>query len=232
MSDLSSDEDDVFEYLPVKNTDGCIADLYVSRTKLVDFFTRQRHPFWGLYCHHDIKRGELIGMYRGEWTHESIHEDDDYSVQLSFGLVVSPGPDPNPQEYPIAMANEPNANQEANATLVEYTLGPEHVRDIPATIKDKRFFGVGLVACRDIAANTEIVWNYGSRYQDVRREKNYVSGAHCEYSTAPPDPLASVGLLPYDAVSPWIDSPISSSDSEDDPTYRSLVTHLLHFCKT
>ena len=236
LDSSSSSDDDVFEYLPIKNELGCIRDLYVAKTKLVAPRTRQRHHFWGLFCHREIKKGQFIGMYRGDWHNSRNYDcdaEDDYCLELNHDLLVTPGSNPDPQEYPIAMANEPNADERANAVLVEYVFGRDDVSNIPADVeKEERFFGAGLVACCDIKPNTEIKWHYGPFYDKNRSRKNYTAGEPCDIWGDPPHPVPVVGLLPYDAVSPFIDSRATSpSSSSDTPKYGSHSSHRHLTCR-
>ena len=115
----TTDDDDVFEFLPIQ-TQSCRQDLYVSRTRLHDEPSGQRYDFWGLFCHKDIRKGEFIGMYAGLWIHssQSFNFGNRYAIDLSHGMTVAPpGQRPNPQQYPIAMANEPRPHTTANAML-------------------------------------------------------------------------------------------------------------------
>jgi hypothetical protein len=72
--------------------------------------------------------------------------------------------------------------------------------------------------CTHIPQNTEIRWHYGETYAPLR---DYNTGGPCRVIVRdlhPPDVLGH--LLPYDAVSPMLDSP-SNSSSSDDPEYTS-----------
>ena len=139
------DSDELIEYLPIKNELGCIRDLYIAQTKLVDLSTQQRHQFWGLFCHRNIKKGQFIGMYRGDWHNSRSFDcdaEDVYCLELSYDLLVTPGPNPDPQEYPIAMANEPNGGERANAMLVEVVLR-DACLTFPRTSKTNAFSARG-----------------------------------------------------------------------------------------
>ena len=145
--------------------------------------------------------------------------------------VAPPGQRPNPRQYPIAMANEPRPSTIANAMLREWVLGREHIVGIPQHVNDDHFFGAGLVACVNIPRNTEICWHYGPRYQSLR---NYPVGNPCDVQTDV-HPVQSLGHpLPYNAVSPMIDTPSNSDESDDDPSYSGLwrAEHKLFISQT
>lgn len=216
------EEEDVYEILPALYT-GCIPELYVARTRLRNEVTGQRYDFWGLFCSRSIHTGEFIGMYNGLWIHtdDTFEFGNRYAIELSHGMMVAPpGQRPNPQLYPIAMANEPRPGESANAFLREWVFGREDVENIPQNVNDERFFGVGLVACAHIPQDTEIRWYYGRTYNNIR---DYPSGTSCtpptETNIQSPDALGHT--IPYDAVSPMLDSPSNSSTS-DDPDYGSV----------
>ena len=219
----SADEEDVYEYFPTQSQ--VVSNhLYVARTRLTDQMG-QRYWFWGLYSHRNIRRGEFIGMYNGMWIHNSLSFEfgNRYAIELSHGMVVSPpGQQPDPQRYPIAMANEPRPNTRANAFLHEWTFGREDVAGIPHNVNENVFFGVGLVACEDIPANGEIRWHYGVHYESLR---GYNIGEPCETipNVSGLNPTEILGhRLPYDAVSPFIDSPSNSEGDDSDPEYRRI----------
>lgn len=239
----SADDDDVFEYLPTLSA-VVRPNLYVARTRLIEETTRQRYTFWGLYSHRDINRGEFIGMYNGVWIHssQSFEFGNRYAIELSQGMSVAPpGQQPDPQHFPIAMANEPRPGTRANAFLHEWTFDRADVADIPDNIHESIFFGVGLVACDDIPANTEIRWHYGMHYQPFR---DYNVGEHCRVTgVATPNPVHTLRHpLPYDAVCPFVDTP-SNSEDDSDPDYgrtrtfytrqstRALVQNLLRYAE-
>lgn len=211
-------DDDLIEFFPA-TSESVRSDLYVAKTQLTDA-NSVKYPFWGLYCHKDLHAGEFIGMYSGMW----IHADDDfefgnrYALKTSYDVVVAPpSAHPDPQRYPIAMANEPAPHTHANAYMIEYVFDREEVRGIPSQIKDERFFGMALYACRDIPANAEITWVYGNDYS-----RDYIYGDDCASFTPPTAHPFDVlgGPIPYDAVSPFLDSP-SATSSDDDSLWRA-----------
>lgn len=218
---MSEIDDDAFEYLPSRST-SCRPDLYIARTRLTAP-SGDRYNFWGLFCHNDIQAKEFIGMYAGVWqdvTQGTFPFGNRYAVEFSMLLVAPPGQQPDPQRYPIAMANEPPHNSQANATLQEWIFDRADIDGIPANIKDLHFHGIGLVACKLIPKNTEITWFYGATYDPIR---DYVAGApiQCTSDAHPPHVLGH--RLPYDAVSPPLSSPsVSSDDEEYDPKYTSM----------
>lgn len=232
---MNAEDEDVYEYLPI-HYNGCIPELYVARSRLLNAVTGQRYDFWGLFCERNIRSGEFIGMYNGIWIHSghTFEFGNRYAIELSHGMMVAPpGQRPDPQLYPIAMANEPQSGTTANAFLHEWVFGREDVENIPQDVHDEHFFGAGLVACADIPQNTEITWYYSATYDKIR---DYQVGVSCAIPTHinvhPTDALGHA--VPYDAVSRMLDSP-SNSSSSDDPDYRStkedLVLKLLKYAQ-
>ena len=215
----SESEDDVYKIL-LPQSPCCIPELYVARTRLRDAHGHQ-YDFWGLFCDRDLKKGECIGMYSGVWVHadDSFEFGSRYAIELSYGMMVAPpGQRPDPRQYPIAMANEPRPNTNANATLSEWVFDRDEIHSIPAHIIDDRFYGAGLVACEDIRKCTEIRWHYGPHYSAFR---DYNVGNPCIVATNVHPPQVLGRKLPYNSVSPVIDSPFDSDDSDEDPTYRN-----------
>ena len=152
----------------------CIPTLYISRSELKNA-DGDMFDFWGLYNDTDLKPGDFIGMYNGIWIHESegFSFGHKYAIELSHGMMVAPpGQRPNPQKYPIAMANEPHKDGEANSTMVELIFGREHIDNIPHDVKDERFYGIGMFACKDIPKGTEILWFYGDSYAKNVTQRN------------------------------------------------------------
>lgn len=206
----------------------CRADMYAAQTTLCDA-NGERYTFWGLFCHNDLARGEFIGLYNGEWTHELNTVSTPYALQLSIGAVVTPvvhRGQVSPAQYPVAMANEPRPRAVGNAALHEWSLPRKAVSGIPDSVDDAEFYCAGLVACKDIPRDTEVRWHYGKDYGAWR---DYAAGCGCVGSVArvghPVDSLRH--LIPYDAVTPFLDTPCVSSDEEADeaadPSYTPRV---------
>lgn len=210
-------EEDLIEYLP-STSKSCRADLYVSKTRL-RMSTGQLYDFWGLYCHNDIAKGAFIGMYSGIWIHstDTFPFGHRYAIEVAASLLVAPpGQRPDPQQYPIAMANEPAPGTTANAMLHEWVFDRKDIADIPADIQDNMFHGVGLLACEFIPRDTEIRWFYGVSYNAIR---NYPVGNGCSV-TSDVHPCHELGHpLPFDAASPILGSPSASDNEDSDPTY-------------
>ena len=173
----------------------CRGDLYVSRSQRRDAAGRQ-YSFWGLYCHAALARGDFIGMYAGAWAHDTAAFEwgNRYTVQAASMLVSPPGQRPDPQRYPIAMANEPSAGEDANAALHAWVFERDEV-DAPDAVRDDEFHGVGLVACVDIPAHAEILWFYGRSYDALR---DYAPGRACDAPPGARPPAALGRKLPYD----------------------------------
>ena len=207
-------------------SNSCIPGLETARTRLIDP-QGNRYDFWGLFCNKALKKGDFIGMYNGMWRHaeDSFEFGNRYAIELSFGITVAPpGQRPDPRIYPIAMANEPRPGTTANSVLHEWVFGREDV-ELPKNVREPRFYGVGLVACEDIPKGTEICWHYGASYGPIR---DYPVGAKCVMGQVKAHPPAVLGhKLPYDSVSPTINSPSNSSDSDSDPTYKGAALQLV-----
>lgn len=190
-----------------------IKELYIKQTQLKDIHGN-RLNFRGLFCSKTLHEGDFIGMYNGKWQHEEYALDDNtskYTIGMSHGMNVFPL-STNPKTYPIAMANEPPEHFTANATMTELVFDREDISDIPGNVKDQLFFGLALIACTQIEAHTEITWFYGPHYSNLR---TYAHGQPCSTTKLQGNPVNVLGhRLPYDAVSPFIESP-SNSDSDD-----------------
>lgn len=207
------------EYLPV-TSHSCRTDLYVSKTRL-RMASGQLYDFWGLFCHNDIPKGGFIGMYSGIWIHSdgAFPFGNRYAIEVASSLLVAPpGQRPDPQQYPIAMANEPAPGTVANATLREWAFDRRDVAQIPTKVLDHMFHGTGLLACELIPRNTEIRWFYGDTYSGIR---NYPVGGGCGVASDVHPPHALGHQLPFDSVSPILASPSATDDEESDPSYRN-----------
>jgi len=213
------EEEGFVEYLPIISG-ACRPDLYVAKTRLITG-NGPLYDFWGLFCHNHIARDAFIGMYAGTWIHsdEVFPFGSRYALEVASSLLVAPpGQRPDPQRYPIAMANEPAPGKSANATMREYTFGRHDVSNIPAHIVEDVFHGVGLVACEDILRDTEILWYYGPSYAGLR---NYpVNSIGCDTTSTISPPHALGHALPYESVSPMLATPSASDDEDEDPSYQ------------
>ena len=79
------------------------------------------------------------------------------------------------RRHPAAAANEPSATNVANAftqaSVVE-AYGPNDAEPSPYLI-------VCIFTCRPIAAGSEILWNYGEGYEELRQHAGYAAGRAC-----------------------------------------------------
>ena len=135
-------QNEVEEYLPSKSR-MCIPRIYIARSILHDP-SGVRYDFWGLFSERDIVKGEFIGMYNGIWKHkdQSFEFGHRYAIELSYGMMVAPpGQRPDPQLYPIAMANEPCPGSKANATLMSLCLVGGYTEHTAACEGDTLFWG-------------------------------------------------------------------------------------------
>ena len=199
-SDESDDEEDEISH-------ECVRDgLYVAQTRLYDE-NGGRHNFLGLFTKRKLKAGDFIGFYAGEWYTERAYARlraraarDVYAISSSSGLVLSPplsrGRRPNHRHYPISMANEPPTYSMANAILREYQFNFDELEDgMDEARFDEDFDAIGLVACRDIGRNREIMWFYGSSYP-----RPYTVGKQCKMPQNAEDPSQLFQYIPLSAV--------------------------------
>lgn len=211
---MDAPEDDVYIYIPSVSR-SARADLYVARTRMMTA-DGIRYDFYGLFCHNVINQGEFIGMYSGSWTHPDVPFawGNRYALELSItaAVVSPPGQRPDPATYPIAMANEPLVESHANAGMLESRYERHELEGVPSWTTEQHFYGIGLFACRQIPARTEIRWFYGASYDGLR---DYTPGYPC-VATPTETPIQRLGHgIPYNAVTPMIDSPSAcSSDSQ------------------
>jgi len=77
--------------------------------------------------------------------------------------------------HAAAAANEPSANDDANAfsqaMVVELLVGPD--------AELRSYLVVGIFTCRDVAAGDEVLWPYGEGYEPQRRQAGYAAGERC-----------------------------------------------------
>ena len=186
-----------------------------------------------MFCSKTLYEGDFIGLYSGDWVHESQsqHRKGEYSVRLSNGMVVTPPASkrsmrnnsdaPSRRRYPLAMANEPEENETANAVVQEVTIDSEHVNHHGEYEEDEMFYGAALVACTEIPADTEITWVYGGKFTS----RNYKEGTACTTSLLnqlPQDALER--KVPLNAVvSSSAGTPLNSKESvSSDPEWRGV----------
>ena len=200
------------DHLP-SESESARRDLYVGRTMLR---SETRFDFFGLFCYRDINPGDFLGMYSGEWIHESedFEFGNKFAVSASNGMSVSPpGEHPNPQSYPVAMANEPQKygeHNQANAFLRELIFDRADV-EVSEHLNEQIYVGLGLFACELIPANTEIFWFYGSDYK-----RDYEVGKGCTFVGPFEDPLTVLTTpIPFDAVTPFSAETPSQTTSDD-----------------
>lgn len=208
---LIRSEDEERDVTPIRHP-ACRANLYYAPTTLTDETGTPLHQL-GLFTSARLNVGEFLCLYNGEWYDVDAYEAlpnqqrlNEYAIQTEDsegGLVVVPplsGVRPNPDLYPASMANEPQAQRESNAYLVEYKFLLDELDVDPATVDEERvddeFVGVGLVACRTIGAHREIFWSYGDGFP-----RRYRAGRQCAAPERMQDPREVLGRIPRDCVS-------------------------------
>ena len=192
----------------------CRDGLYVAQTRLNDTDGRRR-DFLGLFTRRKIKKGEFIGFYTGEWYTERAYnrlrasqrtQRNEYAISSSSGLILSPPIGryrrPTIKDHPISMANEPSRYYQANATLREYSFNFDEVEDgLEEARFDEDFDAIGLIACRDIGRNREILWFYGAAFP-----RPYSVGKQCKMPPNAEDPIKMFDYIPLTAVPHFIHS--------------------------
>ena len=205
---ISSESDDSDDEGNDVDHECCRDGLYVSQSRLYEE-NGGRANFLGLFTKNKIKAGSFIGFYAGEWFTERRYNRlaakgralrDKYAISCSSGLIISPpiGRDKRPdfRKFPISMANEPSLYGAANAILREYTFNFDEIEDgIEDERFDEDFYAVGLVACRDIGSNREILWHYGAAYP-----RPYSVGKKCRVPANEEDPISLFEHIPLSAV--------------------------------
>ena len=219
ISLVSSDSDDEDDngIISIIGHPCCRTHLYVANTKLTNE-QGGRLSFLGLFTARPIKKGSFIGFYSGDWWKEdaykqqgasTLNASNRYAIRTSDELIVCPPMSrnrrPDPEMYPIGMANEPNALGEANSMLTEYSFCVDELDVSASKIDEDRwdddFIAVGLIACRNIGRHREILWSYGGSYAPVRP---YSVGKNCKAPSkrSLQDPLdVFVTGIPLEAVS-------------------------------
>ena len=82
------------------------------------------------------------------------------------------------QRRVAAFANEPRFGKTANMTLYAERV----------SVEEGTFYFVGLYTCNaDVPANTELTWNYGKDYEQVREAEAYRAGDACADALHPDD---------------------------------------------
>lgn len=206
-SDESMDDED---YHPVIHP-CCRNDLYIARTKLCSA-TGRRLPFLGVFTSKPLKVGDFVGFYTGEWWDpkaykklEDRDQRDEYAFGTSDGVIISPpirtNGRPAPTSCPMAMCNEPIEHSVANAMIMEYKFLLDEINIDPDLVDDERhdneFTAAGVVMCRPIGANKEILWYYGKNFH-----RGYDAGKNCKspHKKKLQDPLEVLGRIPRCAV--------------------------------
>ena len=144
----------------------------------------------GLFTTDAIQAGAFICMYTGTF-HSSIEFESlptarrdqlsRYAVEVeAHDIVITPDVNVTSgrvsfRRHPAAAANEPSATNVANAftqaSVVE-AYGPNDAEPSPYLI-------VCIFTCRPIAAGSEILWNYGEGYEELRQHAGYAAGRAC-----------------------------------------------------
>ena len=197
---------------------GCRPNLYVSRTTLYSQ-PGERLDEMGIFTSVPLQPGQFVGLYNGTWwdmdAYQSIPNPrraslDRYSIGTSGDqdgeIVVSPplvNGQPSPAAHPLAMANEPQQLSSANCVLVEFNFLLDEVdvdpNSVPEERQDDEYCAVGLVVCRPVGSNRELLWHYGRNYP----RPTWSAGKACR---APrrnrwEDPLVVLGRIPPDCCS-------------------------------
>ena len=194
----------------------CRPNLYYAQTTLTDENGVRLNQF-GLFTSVSLGVGAFISMYNGDWYDYDYYESlpsarrlrlNEYAIQTDDSegsLVVAPplaGTRPDPNRYPASMANEPQAQLQANAMLVEHSFLIDDINVDASTVDQERvddeFVGVGLVACRQIGPHREIFWSYGGNFP-----RRYTAGRGCRSPRRSliENPIDIIGRIPRDACS-------------------------------
>ena len=215
-----------------------IRGLYLKRTDMVinkgesnEYITNEP----GLYCSEDIDAATFIAFYHGDIRQvlpKSKLTQSDHSVTFQIEgkrvEIVSPI-DPylnvvDLQKYPAAAANEPRDEETANAFVDCGRLeveGKEHEQMYAALFSNDVIF-----------ANTEIVWNYGKDYDEIRERMGYIAGEKKDLDVYETDTLPArakaifeeeANGTPQDCFFPYEQLPSRSDlkDSEWQPQFRT-----------
>ena len=189
MESLNTSDDDSLsdddEFLPIRHS-CCRQNLYISQTKLTNE-NGQRLPFWGLFTSEKLKPGDFVGFYTGEWWDPHAYERrsnkkklNEYALNTSNELIISPPIEaygrPDMEKHPISMCNEPSAFETANAFVAEFQFRVDEINiekdKIDKDRHDEYFPACGLVMCKTIGRNREILWTYGGNPRPYRAGKN------------------------------------------------------------
>ena len=198
-------------------SNACIPHLYVKKTNILNP-ENIKFDFYGLFSSKSLTKGDFIGLYSGDWYEEPIQlseEESLYSVSTGDYVIVPEIDDngrPNPERFPIAMANEPPIAKRANAQMVSWKIDGKYVQD---SNSDEKYTGFGLIACRNIHAHTEIVWYYGDEYSQNRK---YNVGKGCRVNVAgnvAQHPQNILKKIPRNSVNFYIQTPVPSSDERN-----------------
>ena len=137
--------------------------LAVSRTTLSDPATGERYPFAGLFTTVDLPAGAFLGFYNGKIRDGEYRGKDRYCISGSEVHVrpVKTKGVVRPEEYPLAMVNEPPPDTEANTSIVEFSTAGGVVPGLPSKTS---IFAIGFFTCAPVRAGSELFVNYGKGY--------------------------------------------------------------------
>lgn len=208
LSSDSSDSEDDEQIIEIENP-CCRSGLYIAQTKLLDE-NGQRLQELGLFTSRRLRPGQFIGFYTGEWWNKKAFEKlkdvkkrNEYALQVERDLVLSPPiykyGKPSSMKHPLSFSNEPEEFRQANSYLEVYNFCVDEIDVNPDSLNDTDvdFPACGLVVCRTIGKNKEILWNYGSSYP-----RRYNEGRSCKRPKEEKleDPVDLFRFIPKEAV--------------------------------
>ena len=145
--------------------------LAVSQTTLTNPETSSRYPFLGLYTTKDLKKGEFLGFYNGDFKDGDYKGKSRYAFSTSIGYFKPKEKKGivDPLRYPLAMCNEPPPHQEANVFLKEFSSARHTIPSLP---QNTQITAIGFYACKNVRAGSELFINYGPDYHGRRDYPN------------------------------------------------------------
>ena len=144
---------------------------------------------WSLVSKRHISAGSFVGFYTGAMDRLDCPTGSLYSLDVGVGQpCIVPFADEDhisPFErdrHALASMNEPGEGEFANCHLAVQDFGHAEIEGVESIAHHDtaQFFrGMACFACVDIHSGEQLTWPYGSGYEAIRQQQDYVPGRPC-----------------------------------------------------
>ena len=141
---------------------------------------------WSLVARRDISAGSFVGFYTGAMDTLDCSTGSIYALDVGAGqpCIIPFADEENISTserlwHALASMNEPGEEQFANCHLAVQDFSHTEIEGVAQHQTAQFFRGMACFACIDIASGEDLTWPYGSAYESIRQQQDYVAGRPC-----------------------------------------------------